>query len=114
MYIARARIVVPPVGQNVLLATHPEFQCRSDGRASYWIINDMSFDPRVGSLHTERGIERISLRQVTATEYESTLRVHALEINNNTKIQCAIPSDATTVTQPVYLKIQGIIVYIKH
>lgn len=98
---------MPPVGQNVFLRTHPEFLCRADGRAPRWIINGTEFDPSPGSLHTERGIERSWLQQVTLTEYESALQVHAIEINNNIEIQCVVPGDNVTFSEPVYLKIQG-------
>ena len=99
-------ILVPPVSQNVLLNTYPEFQCRVDGRAPHWIVNGTRLNRTLGSVHSQRGIRRALLRQVgrSITQYLSVLEVHARAMNNNTELKCVV---FETESESVLLRIQG-------
>jgi hypothetical protein len=68
-------------------------------------VDDMNFDVVESQLEAERGI-RISSHVLINNIYVSVLEVHAIEINNNTAVQCAVYS-GNALSDRVFLRIQG-------
>lgn len=97
-----------PSTQVVLLNEFPQFQCRTARSAPRWIINDMDLDPVQKQYEDERGIRKILRSQIGSIDYVSVLEVHAIEINNNTVLQCAVYS-GDAESEAAVLIIQGIL-----
>lgn len=95
-----------PSTQVVLLNEFPHFQCRTEMSAPRWIINGMDLDPVEQQYEEERGIIISLHRQMGTIYYVSVLEVHAVEINNNTAIQCAVYS-GDAESEVAVLIIQG-------
>lgn len=96
-----------PITQIVELGEYAEFECRTVRSAPRWIVTGMDLDLLERQYQEERGIRVILHRQMGSVDYISVLQVHAIEINNNTAIQCAVYSGDAQSEPAALLKIQG-------
>ena len=91
-------ITLLPTARNTTLYSNVSFECETNGGPLYWIINGTDSPALWNDGITPK------TRQVSGTEYTSTLCIHATAANNNTQVQCGVFHITST---PVLLLIQG-------
>ena len=98
-----------PIDEVRLLGEYAEFHCKTAGSGLTWIIDGTSLEPALESQYQEqRGISILSYSQMANVNFRSALQVHAVEVNNNTMVQCAVFS-GDALSEPALLKIQGLV-----